>query len=91
MKNFLSAIALRIWPDLKSSAVPDRLALLRELFGILFGLPFLAVAAVWLIAAMDPAVLRAQWPFLLLLLGLSVLASRLSFFQITVAPDGSYD
>jgi len=91
MKSFLSHIAVGIWPDFESLAEPDRLALLRELSGILFGLPFLLLTVVWLVAATDPALLREQWPILLLLLGLSILAGRLSFYQITVGPDGSYN
>ncbi len=84
-------MALRIWPDFESLAEPDRLALLKELFGTLYYLPFFLLAVVWLTAATDLALLRAQWPLLLLFLGLSVLAGRLSFFQITVGTDGSYD
>ncbi len=91
MKTFLSNLAARIWPDFESLAEPDRLALLRELFGTLYGLLFLIVALVWLVAQTDLNVLRWQWPVLLLMLGLSVLAGRLSFFQITVGPDGSYN
>ncbi len=91
MSSFLSNIATRIWPDFESLAGPDRLALLRELFGILFGLPFLLLAVVWLAAATDLALLRQQWPILLLMLGLSILAGRFSFYQITVGPDGSYN
>jgi serine phosphatase RsbU (regulator of sigma subunit) len=90
MKNFLSNIALKIWPDFESLAEPDRLALLRELFGILFGLPFVLLTLAWLIAATDLDLLREQWPVLLLMLALSVLAGRLSFFQISVGADGSY-
>ena len=91
MKSFLSSTALKIWPDFESLAEPDRLALLKELFGTLYYLPFLLLALVWLTAETDLALLRAQWPVLLLLLGLSVLAGRVSFFQITVGHDGSFD
>ena len=91
MKSLLSTVAQRIWPDFESLAEPDRLSLLRELFGTLYGLPFVALAVVWLIAATDLNMLREQWPVLLLILGLSVLAGRLSFFQITVGQDGNYD
>jgi hypothetical protein len=90
MKNRLCKIALKIWPDFQSLANLDQLVLLRELFGILFALSFVFIAAVWLTAETDLALLREQWPFLLLLLGLSVQAGRLSFFQISVGPDGSY-
>jgi serine phosphatase RsbU (regulator of sigma subunit) len=91
MISFLSKTAARIWPDFESLDEPDRLALLRELFGTLFGLPFLAAALIWLVAGTDLTLLREQWPVLLLMLGLSVLAGRLSFFQISVGADGSYD
>ena len=90
MKSLLANIAQKIWPDFQSMAELDRLALLRELLGILFGLPFVIIAVVWLAAQTDLALLRQQWPVLLLLLGLSVLAGRLSFFQISVGSDGSY-
>ena len=91
MKNFLSNIAQRFWPDFGSLTEPDRLSLLRELFGTLYFLPFVALAVVWLIVGTDLNLLREQWPVLLLMLGLSVLAGRLSFFQITIGQDGSYN
>lgn len=91
MKGFLSNIAEKIWPDFETLAEPDRQSLLRELFGTLYGLPFVAIALVWLIAETELIVLREQWPVLLLILGLSLLAGRFSFFQITVGRDGSYD
>ena len=91
MKEFLSNIAQRIWPDFESLAEPDRLSLLRELFGTLYSLPFVVLAIVWLIAETDLDLLREQWPVLLLMLGLAVLAGRLSFFQISVGQDGNYD
>ncbi|UCC51741.1 MAG: hypothetical protein JSV68_21955, partial [Anaerolineaceae bacterium] len=91
MKSFLSNIALRLWPEFDTLTEPDRLSLLRELFGTLYGLPFVAVALVWLIAATDLNTLREQWPILFILMGLSLLASRLSFFQINVGRDGSFD
>jgi serine phosphatase RsbU (regulator of sigma subunit) len=91
MKSFLSSIAEKLWPDFETLAEPDRFSLLRELFGTLYGLPFVALALVWLVAATDLDLLREQWPVLLLILGLSLLAGRLSFFQIIVGRDGSYD
>ena len=91
MKNFLSNIAEKIWPEFGTLAEPDRYSLLRELFGTLYGLPFVALALVWLIAETDLNLLREQWSVLLLILGLSLLAGRISFFQITVGRDGSYD
>jgi serine phosphatase RsbU (regulator of sigma subunit) len=90
MKNLLSKIALKIWPDFQSLVELDQLALLRELFGILYSLPFVVAAIVLLIAETDLTLLREQWPALLLLLVLSVLAGRFSFYQISVGPDGSY-
>jgi len=91
MKSFLSNIAQKIWPDFDTLAEADRNSLLRELFGMLYGLPFVFVALIWLIVGTDLNVLREQWLVLLLLLGLSVLAGRLSFFQITISPNGNYD
>lgn len=91
MKNFLSNIAQKLWPDFQTLPEPDRYSLLRELFGTLYGLLFVVLALVWLIAATDLNLLREQWLVLLLILGLSVLAGRLSFFQITVGRDGRYD
>ena len=91
MKSFLSNIAQKIWPDFETLTEVDRSSLLRELFGTLYGLPFVVIALVWLIAETDLNVLREQWLVLLLILGLSVLASRFSYFQITVGQDGNYD
>ncbi len=73
MKSFLSNIAKKLWPEFEILAEPDRLSLLRELFGSLYGLPFVALALVWLLVATDLNLLREQWPVLLLILGLSVL------------------
>ncbi len=91
MKGFLENIARKMWPAFDKLAELDRLPLLRELFGTLYGLPFVVLALVWLIAATNTSVLQEQWTVLLQILGLSVLAGRLSFFQITVRRDGGYD
>ncbi len=91
MKRFLSNIAAKLWPEFELLTEPDRLSLLRELFGSLYGLPFVVLALAWLMVTTDLNLLREQWPILLLILGLSVLAGRLSFFQITVGQDGNHD
>ncbi|UCC88860.1 MAG: SpoIIE family protein phosphatase [Anaerolineales bacterium] len=90
MKRLLLAIASRLWPDFETLAEPDRQRALRELFGMLFGLPFLILSVSWLVAATDLDVVRGQWMLLLLFLGLSLVADRLSFFQITVDKSGTY-
>jgi serine phosphatase RsbU (regulator of sigma subunit) len=90
MKSILLSIAQHLWPEFETLPEPDRLSALGELFGTLYGLPLVALALVWLIVATDISLLRQQWPVLLLILGLCVLAGRLSFFQITAGRDGNY-
>jgi serine phosphatase RsbU (regulator of sigma subunit) len=91
MKKFLSLIANRLWPDFETLAEPDRLHLLRELFGILYGLPPVVLSISWLVAITDLDLVRNQWMLLLLFLALSFIAGRLSFFQITVNQAGNYN
>ena len=45
MKNFLSNIAQKLWPDFQTLPEPDRYSLLRELFGTLYRLLFCGVCA----------------------------------------------
>ncbi|MFN2134491.1 MAG: PP2C family protein-serine/threonine phosphatase [Candidatus Promineifilaceae bacterium] len=91
MNEFLSSLARRIWPQFDTLSEPDRLSIMGELVGTLLGLPFVILALVWLFAATDVALLREEWAVLLLILGLSVLAGRLSFFRIVVGEEGNYD
>ena len=91
MKDLITVIGRKLWPDLDILTEVDRLALLRELFGVLFSLPFVFVAMGWLVAATDWELLRRQWPVLLLFLLLSFIAGRLTFFQISVSKSGRND
>ena len=60
MKSYLSNIAQRIWPDFETLGEVDRTSLLRELFGVLYGLSVVAIALVWLIVEPDLNVLAEQ-------------------------------
>ena len=91
MKNLITIIARKLWPDLDMLNEADRLALSGELFGALYGLPFVFLALGWLIAVTDWQLLSQNWPLLLLFLGLSFVAGRLTFFQFTVDKSGSFD
>jgi serine phosphatase RsbU (regulator of sigma subunit) len=91
MKNFLTLIAGKLWPDFETVAEPDRFSLLDELFGTLYSLPLAIVSIGWLVAVTDLDSVRGQWPVLLLFLGLGFIFSRLSFFQIIGNRAGSYD
>ena len=91
MVQFLAAIGRNLWPDLDQLTDPDRLALLRELLGVLFGLPFVLLAAGWLWMSTNWLLVQQQWPILLLLLFLSFIAGRITFFQISISRSGKYD
>ncbi|MDM8526692.1 PP2C family protein-serine/threonine phosphatase [Anaerolineales bacterium HSG24] len=90
MKKFLTLLAKKLWPDVDTLAEPDRVSLLGELFGTLYTLPFVIVGLGWLMRETNLDLVYRQWPILLLLLGLSFIFSRLSFFQITGNRAGSY-
>ncbi len=90
MKKLLTFIAKKLWSDFETLAKPDRVSLLGELFGTLYTLPLVIVGLGWLVGVTNLDLVRKQWPILLLLLGLSFIFSRLSFFQITGKRAGSY-
>jgi serine phosphatase RsbU (regulator of sigma subunit) len=90
MKKFLTFLAKKLWPDFETLAEPDRVSLLGQLFGTLYSLPLAIVSLGWLVVVTDLDLVRSQWPVLLLLLGLSLIFSRLSFFQVIGKRAGSY-
>jgi hypothetical protein len=90
MNKFLTFLAKKLWPDFETLAEPDRVSLLGQLFGTLYSLPLAIVSLGWLVVVTDLDLVRSQWPVLLLLLGLSLIFSRLSFFQVIGKRAGSY-
>jgi serine phosphatase RsbU (regulator of sigma subunit) len=90
VRQLLDQIARALIPEFDSLSVADRLRVLRELFGTLYFLPFLFIGIGWLIAVTDWTLVREQWPFLLLLLVLSIVAERLSYFQFSLRIRGDY-
>ncbi len=90
MRQLLDQIARALIPEFDSLSVADRLRVLRELFSTLYFLPLVFLGIGWLIAVTDWALVSEQWAFLLLLLILSIIADRLSYFQFNLGPRGDY-
>jgi len=90
MKEFLTLIAKKLWPDFETQAELDRNLLLGELIGILYSLPIAIVSIGWLVVVTDLNLVRSQWPVLLLFLGLGLIFSWLLFFQVIGNRAGSY-
>ncbi|MFW5942819.1 MAG: PP2C family protein-serine/threonine phosphatase [Chloroflexota bacterium] len=90
MAEAVAALARRLWPSIDRLPERDRGRLLAELAAISYSLPLLLFSTAWLVLVTDVALLQRRWPFFLLLLAISVLASKLSYFQITGREAGSY-
>ncbi|HSM58804.1 MAG TPA: PP2C family protein-serine/threonine phosphatase [Candidatus Sulfomarinibacteraceae bacterium] len=90
MTEAVAALARRLWPSIDTLPERDRGRLLAELAAISYSVPLLLISTVWLVLVTDVALLQQRWPFFLLLLAISVLASKLFYFQVTGREAGSY-
>lgn len=82
MRKRLTAIAQRLSPELAGVSGDVRAVSLIAIWGTLYGTPLALVGMVWLVWQTDLAVLRANWPFFLLLLALHWLFSLLDFSAV---------
>jgi serine phosphatase RsbU (regulator of sigma subunit) len=87
----LTRIATKLWPDLVQLDEPERKRIANELVGIVYGALLAMIGLVWLALATDLALLRAQWPMLLLMLVLALVLNQLGFFWIVERRPGTYD
>jgi serine phosphatase RsbU (regulator of sigma subunit) len=87
----LLRIAVKLWPDLDLLDEPERKHILRELVGIIYGTLLAVLGVVWLVTATDLALVRAQWPIVLLMLILAAVLNQLDFFWVVERRAGTYD
>ncbi len=90
MKAVAAALARRIWPQWSTLEANQQSALVTELLLILFSLPLLLISGAWLVVTTDWAQFVVHWPFILFLTTVSVLAGRISYFQIIGREAGKY-
>ena len=83
-------LARKLRPDLNSLSGQRRLGGVADVVSLLFSLPLLVVALVWLVRVSDWRVVGQQWPLVLLLGALIILFNRFSFYIITEIRSGGY-
>ena len=91
MEYYLTQIAGKLWPDLDTLDEVERKRVAKELVGIIYGSLLAVVGLGWLVVATDLALLRSQWPTLLLMLILAVTLNQLGFFWVVERRAGIYD
>src|SRR6266508_4861300 len=87
----LLRIVGKLWPDLDVLDEPERSHILRELIGIIYGTLLAVLGVAWLVVATDLALVRAQWPLVLLMLILAAVLNQLDFFWVVERRPGTYD
>src|SRR6266508_2775853 len=87
----LLRIVGKLWPDLDVLDEPERSHILRELIGIIYGTLLAVLGVAWLVVATDLALVRAQWPIVLLMLILAAVLNQLDFYWVVERRAGTYD
>ncbi|HET9223233.1 MAG TPA: PP2C family protein-serine/threonine phosphatase [Roseiflexaceae bacterium] len=90
-EHYLTQIAGKLWPGLDQLDEAERNRIVREMVGSIYGTILAAIGLVWLVIATDRALLRAQWPTLLLMLILAVVLNQLGFYWVVERRSGTYD
>jgi serine phosphatase RsbU (regulator of sigma subunit) len=90
-EQYLTQIAGKLWPDLDQLDEAERNRIMREIVGTIYGTILAAIGLAWLVIATDPALLRTQWPTLLLILILAVVLNQLGFYWVVERRSGTYD
>lgn len=90
MKAVAAALARRIWPHWSTLDVQQRADLVMEVLITLVSLPILLLSTAWLLLSTNWGQFPEQWPFLLLLAALGVVAGRVPYFQIIGREAGQY-
>jgi hypothetical protein len=85
----LRRVAGKLWPELATLDESEATRRMRELAGMLYAIPLAGAGLIWLVAATDPILARAEWPLLLLMALLAVLLNRLDFFWIVERRPGA--
>ena len=80
MNKLLLALTKRLWPELEARQQVEQAAGMANVASFLYGTPLALLGLIWLIAETDLALVRREWPMLLLLLLLALLLKRLRFF-----------
>jgi hypothetical protein len=84
--RLLSVVKL-LWPALEDMSGDELTNGIVDIVGCLYGAPMALAGLVWLVAVTDLNLIQAQWPVLLLLLGLVLLLRQLRFsFLLEIAP-----
>jgi len=90
MEERLLPIAKRFWPELETMSGPRRAGAVGDVIGFLYSAPLVLAGLVWLIAVTDLALIRTEWPTLLLLFVLLFLFERLHFFLFVELTPGTH-
>jgi serine phosphatase RsbU (regulator of sigma subunit) len=91
MEQYLTQIAGKLWPGLNELDEAERRHIARELVGIIYGTLLAVIGLGWLVTATNLALLRAQWPMLLLMLVLAVVLNQIDFFWVVERRAGIFD
>jgi len=90
MEERLLTIARRFWPELETMDERERAGGVLDVIGFFYSLPLALAGVVWLIVATDPALIRTEWPTLLLLFVLLFLFLRFGFFLLVEIKPGAF-
>jgi serine phosphatase RsbU (regulator of sigma subunit) len=90
MEERLLAVARRFWPELEKMGERERAGGVLDVVGFLYSAPLALVGIAWLIAVTDLALIRTEWPTLLLLSILLFLFRRFSFFVFVEIKPGDF-
>ena len=91
MEQYLNRIARKLWDNLDPFDESERKRRLGDLVGMLYGTLLAVVGLGWLVVTTDLALVRAEWPTLLLMLVLAALLNQLDFFWIIERRAGTYE
>jgi serine phosphatase RsbU (regulator of sigma subunit) len=87
----LLRITGKLWPAFDTLDELERRQILRELIGIIYGTLLAVLGVAWLVMATNIALVRAQWPIVLLMLILAAVLNQLDFFWVVERRAGTYD
>jgi serine phosphatase RsbU (regulator of sigma subunit) len=82
MIGLLNLILRKLQPDLDQQPRTSRYLLMGNMFGVLYGLPLLALGLVWLVSLTDWASLWDKWVWLIVILGAVIIFSRMRFYMM---------
>ncbi len=83
------AIARRFWPELETMSGQPQVTGVANVVGFLAALPLDLAGLAWLLAVTDLALIRREWPVLLGVGVLLLLAEQLRFFVFVQVEPGT--